>query len=179
MPAIVQSVAQRRTLPMRTPGTPQELQRQRERAIGIVFKQGLTQTAAARILGVHLRRVQEWVAQYRRHGMEGIKAKPVPGRPRKMKRKDLLKLEKLLLKGAICAGFETELWTCPRICSVIKKEFNVSYHPYHLCRILKELGWSAQRPARRASERNEEQIMIWQQQRWVRIKKKLSARGKL
>jgi transposase len=47
-----------------------------------------------------------------------------------------------------------------------------SYHPAHVSRILAELGWSYQKPERRAVERNEGAIAHWKRYRWVEIKKK-------
>ena len=76
------------------------------------------------------------------------------------------------MKGARAAGYESDLWTCPRIADVIAEEFGVSYHPNHIGRLLRSLGWSPQRPQRRALERNEERIQGWIREDWTRIKKK-------
>jgi transposase len=37
-------------------------------------------------------------------------------------------------------------------------------------RLLRRLGWSVQRPARRASERDDAEIARWRAQEWPRIK---------
>ena len=77
-----------------------------------------------------------------------------------------------LLKGPKANGFGTELWTLARVAEVIEAVTGVSYHPGHVWRILREqLGWSRQRPARRAVERDEEAIEVWVKQRWPKIKK--------
>jgi len=55
---------------------------------------------------------------------------------------------------------------------VIHREFGIDYHPAHVSRILGELGWSCQKPERRALQRNEAAIQHWKRQRWVAIKKK-------
>jgi transposase len=82
------------------------------------------------------------------------------------------RLERLLVRGPEACGFPTDLWTCPRIAQVIQREFNVDYHVDHVRRILRSLGWSPQKPERRARERDELAIRRWVKVEWPRIKKK-------
>jgi transposase len=124
------------------------------------------------MVGVDRRSVRRWKASYNRKGEEGIHAKPASGRPPKLGRRDLRKLEKTLLKGSKAAGFPTELWTCPRIAQVIHLLFGVRYHIDHVGRLLHALGWSPQKPERRAVERDEKGITHWVKVEWPRIKKK-------
>lgn len=77
----------------------------------------------------------------------------------------------LLLKGARAYGFPNELWTLKRIAAVIQVEFGVRYHPSHVWKILRHLGWSCQVPERRAIQRNEHAIAHWKRYRWPAIKK--------
>src|SRR5438876_472039 len=74
-------------------------------------------------------------------------------------------------------GYETELWTTVRVADLIEQECGVKYHPAHVWRILQELGWSCQRPTRRALERNEKKIEGWQKKRWPKLKKKPRGRS--
>ena len=156
---------------MRPSGTPAELQRRRERAMAL-FEQGFQPVDIAERVGADRRSVRRWKAAYGRLGPQGIEAKPAPGRPPKLGPKALKKLERLLLRGARDAGFSTDLWTCRRVGRLIEKQFNVRYHVDHVGRLLHRLGWSAQKPQRRAQERDEEQIQTWIKQQWPRIKKK-------
>jgi transposase len=78
------------------------------------------------------------------------------------------RLERLLLKGAKAAGYQSNLWTCPRIAEVIAEYFEVVYHPDPIGRLLRSLGWSPQRPQRRALERDEERIRGWIREGWPR-----------
>lgn len=87
-------------------------------------------------------------------------------------------LEALLLKGAQAAGFHTDLWTCPRVADVVERRFGVHYHVDHVGRLLHELGWSPQKPARRAVERDEAAIRRWVQEKWPRVKKTPLAKGR-
>jgi len=106
-----------------------------------------------------------------RDGPEALRAKPVPGRPSRLQPRDKKRLETILLRGARQAGFSTDLWTCPRLVQVIDRVFGVRYHADHLGRVLHALGWSPQKPQRRAVERDEEAIRSWIKTVWPKVKK--------
>ncbi len=74
----------------------------------------------------------------------------------------------------MAAGFATERWTLKRIAALIEREFGVSYHPRYLERPLKAHGFSVQRPATRAKERDELVIAVWPKRDWVALKKRRS-----
>jgi transposase len=80
----------------------------------------------------------------------------------------------LLAKGAESYGFRGDVWTASRVAKVIERTFGVSYHRDHVGRLLREAGWSRQQPIERASQRNEDAITQWSQQRWPASKKKPS-----
>jgi hypothetical protein len=84
---------------------------------------------------------------------------------------------KHLIAGPERLGYQTPLWTCPRVAHLIEQEFNVRYHEGHVWKILVALGWSPQRPEGRARERNEEQILNWKKNVWPALKKKRAAKG--
>lgn len=155
---------------MRPPGSPQELERRRQRAIELL-KQGHPPVEVARIVGCNRRSVRRWNATFRKRGDEGLRARPAPGRPLKLDKKTRGLLEKALLRGAKAAGFPTDLWTCPRVAKLIHNRFGIDYHVDHIGRLLHALGWSPQKPQRRAVERDEEEIRRWVKEEWPRIKK--------
>lgn len=70
------------------------------------------------------------------------------------------------------AGFPTEIWTDPRVAVLIERRFGVHYHVDHIGRLLHELGWSQQKPARRAVERDEGAIRRWMHKTWPRARKR-------
>jgi transposase len=74
---------------------------------------------------------------------------------------DLGRLEKLLLASTHTAGFASDLWTCACVAEVLQERFSVEYHPSHMWKILRKLGWSCQKPERRSRERDESQIEAW------------------
>jgi len=158
---------------MRPQGSPEQLEKRRKRAM-VMLEQGCQPVEIARKLGVDRRSVRRWKAAYLRDGMEGIQARLAPGRPPKLDNREKGQLEKVLLKGAQAAGFLTDLWTCPRVAALIEARFGVRYHVDHIGRLLRGLGWSPQKPARRAMERDERSIQQWLKHQWPRIKKKPS-----
>ncbi len=156
---------------MRPCGSPEELERRRARAIDLL-QQEYPPVEVAHMVGVDRRSVRRWNAAYRAQGLDGISRKPASGRPAKLDARARRKLDAILLKGARAAGFPTDLWTCPRVAEVIRSRFDVCYHVDHVCRLLHSFGWSPQKPARRAVERDEDFIQGWVKTEWPRIKKK-------
>lgn len=155
---------------MRPRGSPPELERRRERAIDLL-QQGHRPVDVSRMVGVDRRSVRRWKAAFQRQGVAGIRAKPAPGRPARLSAEAKEELVKILMEGPIARGFPTDLWTCPRVVQVIKEHFDVVYHPDHVCRLLHSLGWSPQKPQRRAHERDEAAIQRWVQKDWPKVKK--------
>lgn len=149
-----------------------ELEKRRQRAVDAVIKDEMTVASVARRFQVNIRTLYAWLAAYKKSGAKGIQAKPAPGAPRKLKKSDLKILEKKILKGAKAAGFPNDLWTCARIAELIKKEFGVEYHFNHVGKILAQMGWSPQRPEKRAIERDDRRIQDWVKKEFPRIKKK-------
>ncbi len=155
---------------MRPSGTPQELEQRRLRALRLLGE-GLSPVEVARQIGVDRRSVRRWKAAVRTGGRRALAAKPAAGRPRRLVARDLTRLRRMLLKGAQSAGLATDLWTCPRVGWLIQREFGVRYHPAHVSRVLHGLGFSPQKPTRRAVERDEQRIRAWIEQDWPRAKK--------
>jgi transposase len=81
------------------------------------------------------------------------------------------------MAGACAQGFDTDLWTCPRIVQLIRRLYRVRYHVDHIPRLMANLGFSVQRPERQARERNEQVIRAWINHDWLRLKKRLYVAG--
>jgi transposase len=86
----------------------------------------------------------------------------------------LVEVEQALRKGAVANGFVGELWILDRIALVIERLTEVRHHPAWVWAILRyRLGWTVQRPRRRAAERDQAAIDHWVKTDWPRIKKTL------
>jgi transposase len=86
------------------------------------------------------------------------------------------KLRSLLQRGPPASGYESELWTLRRVADLIESKFGVVYHPCHVWRLLEKMGWSCQKPERRARESDEAEIEHWRRRRWPHIKKRPTGR---
>lgn len=137
-----------------------------------LYERGETPSAIARRLKTVPQTVYRWIKDYRAGGKDGLKKAGRAGRKPRLNQQQLQRLEKLLRVGPERLGYETPLWTCPRVAHLIEQEFGVSYHGGHVWKILVQLGWSPQRPTGRARERNEKQVRHWKKKVWPRIKKK-------
>jgi len=126
---------------MRPSGSPEALERRRFKAMDLL-EDGLQPVEVANKLKVDRRSVRRWKAAFRSQGPKAIKAKPSSGRPPKLDKQAKKDLEKHLLQGAKAAGFQTDLWTCPRVAKLIQSHFGVRYHVDHIGRLLHSLGWS-------------------------------------
>lgn len=156
---------------MRPHGSPVQLEQRRRHAVTLL-DQGVPPVEIARTLGVDRRSVRRWHASVRSRGRDAIRAVPASGRPPKLNAQAKRRLERQLLRGAQAAGFATDLWTCPRVATLIRREFGVRYHVDHIGRVLRALGWTPQKPERHARERDEAAIRRWVRVDWPRIKKK-------
>jgi transposase len=156
---------------MRPNGSPDELQRRRFQALTLL-QQGKTPVQVARLVGVDRRSVRRWHATAKRHGEAALIARPAGGRPPRLRTGQKQVLRRALLRGAQAAGFENDLWTCRRVAQWIQQRFGIRYERTHVCRLLHGLGFTPQKPQRRAVERDEAAIRQWVQQVWPAIKKK-------
>lgn len=161
---------------MRPQGSAAELE-VRRRLAGRLLKAGKGIRQVARLVGAAPSSVKRWQEALQHDGMVGLKAKPHPGRRCRLSPRQKQRLESLLRRGPRAAGYATELWTCPRVAEVIRRTFDVAYHPDHVWRLLRSLGWSCQKPERRARERDERALQHWRQHQWPRIKKRPKARA--
>jgi transposase len=156
---------------MRPKGSAKELETRRLLA-GKLLQEGKGVREVGRLVGAAPSSVSRWKQELDEGGLEGLKAKPHPGRPARVSTEQKKQLEQVLLKGSLAAGFATDLWTLARVAKVIEREFGVRYHPGHVWYILRDMGWSCQKPERRARERNEAAIEQWRTEDWPEAKKR-------
>ena len=138
-----------------------------------LFAKGVSQADIGRQLEVSHQPVSDWHKLWRAGGKQALKRTGQPGRPRKVTDADLAKVERALQKGPKANGYPTDLWTLVRIAEVIEQTTGVKYHPGHVWKVLRRMGWSRQRPARRAMERDDEAIEQWVNDRWPKVKRTL------
>lgn len=157
--------------------TPAQLEARRLAAARLLKAGKLTPAAIARALGVSRQSVSRWQQTLERDGRAGLTRRPHTGRPPKLRPVQWQRLTRLLARGATAAGFDTERWTLRRIAAVAEQQLHVRYHFRSFSRVLRAHGWSPQRPATRALERNEALIDAWLKRDWPRIKRGLVEAG--
>jgi transposase len=136
-----------------------------------LLDEGRSLNEVARLIGCAPCSVMRWRDMRRRGGQQALRVRSSPGRPPKLSAANCRQLIKLLLRGAMTCGYPTQLWTTARIAEVIKKRFRVVYDRDHVGRLMHRLGWSHQKPQKRALERDEEKIRRFLREEWPRVKK--------
>lgn len=152
-----------------------EAERRRFRAAALL-DQGLSQSEVACQLGVTPAAVSQWAKARREGGDTALRARVHPGPTPKLTDQQTTQLEQLLLQGPVEQGWPSDLWTLPRVALLIQEQFAVTYDPSSVWHVLHRLGWSCQKPERRARERNEDAIAQWRKRDWPRIKKRATKR---
>jgi transposase len=155
----------------RPKGNAAALEDRRRRALALVDS-GCTLNEAARRIGCSSSSVVYWFHARRQGGEKALRVRFSSGRPRKLTPQQERRLIQLLVQGPLQRGYRTNVWTSKRIAQLIKEEFGISYHSNHIGRLMFRLGWSHQKPKKRAAERDPEEIEGWKRKQWPRIKKK-------
>jgi transposase len=133
---------------------------------------GWTGRKIAKALDVTAGAVSQWLKGAREQGPTALHHRMPPGPAPKLTAEQLAQLPVLLAHGAEAAGFLGDVWTTKRVATVIKREFGVTYHPAHVSRLLRQIGWSVQKPIKRATQRDEAAIEQWRTERWPALQAK-------
>jgi len=145
---------------------------QRRMRAGAMFERGVSQADVARELGVSRETASQWAAAFRNGGLDALAGAGRAGRLPRLSAQQLGAVEHALSNGPRANGFPTELWTLARVAVVIEAVSGVSYSTTQTWWILRErLGWSRQRPAKKALEGDDEAIAAWAADRWPVVKK--------
>ena len=159
------------TVPRR-PAAQQERERLQARRLRAaeLFTAGVRQAVVARQLDVSAQAVSVWHARFKAGGTDALRSKGPSGPAPRLSDAQLARIEQALLEGATANGFVGELWTLDRVAVVIQRLTGVQHHPAHVWALLRHrLGWSVQRPRRRAAERDQAAIDRWVKERWPQI----------
>jgi len=146
-----------------------EATRKRVRA-GRLMLTGKTPAQAAAAVGVARQTAYTWKARLDEGGIDALRAM-TPGRPAQLDAKHLQGLRTALLQGALSHGFGTELWTLKRVGVLIERRYGVRFSQAQVWRLLGAMGFSSQKPDRRAIERDEDAVKRWKRKTWPALKK--------
>jgi putative transposase len=136
----------------------------------------MSQAEIARHVGVSNVAVSKWNQQLAAHNgdLNVLRAKPAYRSAPRLTAKQWDQLKRVLLKGAIAAGFSSEHWTLPRIQQLVKQRWGVKYSCGWLSIRLRQLSLSVQRPTTVARAKEDALAEAWLRQDWPRIKKAFS-----
>lgn len=148
-----------------------EAAKRRVRAGRLLLK-GKAPAEVARIVGAPRQTVYRWLDVLREEGIDGLRVMSKGGRPSRMTPEQTGELHELLLAGPIANGYGTDLWTLKRVRLLIEKRFGIKYSDVNVWRILGAMGFSSQKPEKRAIERNEDAVAQWQRRTFPALKKK-------
>ena len=138
-----------------------------------LFGQGLCNAEIARQLGVARPTVSKWHTLWEKDGVAGLKIGTTGLGPR-LSDEQWQQVVDALLEGPEAHGYDTQLWTLARIADVIEKTTGVRYNTNYVWELMGKIGWSCQKPERRAKERDKEAIKHWKEHIWPQIKRGLS-----
>jgi transposase len=151
-----------------------EATRKRVRA-GRLMLAGKTPAEAAHAVGVARQTAYTWKARLDEGGIDALRAM-AKGRPAQLDGSQLDGLRVALLQSALAHGFGTELWTLKRVRMLIERLYGVTFSEVHVWRLLGAMGFSSQKPERRAIERNEAAVQTWKRKTWPALKKSVLPR---
>ena len=158
--------------PCSAPAPPADWQEGRRLRAWALHEQGWTGQKIADALGVTPGAVSQWLKRARLGGgAVALRRRPPPGPAPKLTAAQRARVPALLAKGAVAYGFTGNVWTTRRIAAVIAVHLGVRYHPAHVSRLARALGWTVQVPAAVATQRDEAAVAHWYAERWPALKR--------
>jgi transposase len=134
-----------------------------------LFEAGQRVYEVAAHLEVAYETAHRWKSRWQTGGAAALQSRGKPGPDKQLNPEQLAELQRLLLAGAQAAGYEHGLWTLGRMRALIAQRFGVRYSEVAVWKLLRELGWSPQKPERRAREADLPSIQEWKEQRWPEL----------
>ena len=142
-----------------------------------MLQAGKSCAEVALVVGVARQTVYAWKRLLDEGGIDALRAVPEPGRPAQLDAAQLAAVRAVVLQRPTEHGFGTELWTLKRVGAVIERMHGVRFGQTQIWRILGSLGFSPQKPEKRAIERNEDAVRHWKRRTWPGLKKKPSEKA--
>jgi transposase len=143
-----------------------------------MFDRGKRQVDVVVELGVSAQTASRWYRAWSAGGRQALVGTGRAGRLPKLTDEQVAEVGGALVEGPKANGFPTDMWTLARVAEVMERVTGVRYSHTQTWTILRErLGWTRQRPARRATERDQEAIEQWVTTEWPRIKKAPDVEG--
>ena len=121
--------------------------------------------------GLHRANIYKWLKRFARGGFAALHSSKAKGPAPQLKNWQKNKLAGYLLKNPTQLKFEYALWTVPMVVELIAMKFDVLYSSVQVGRILKEIGFSRQKPLERAYQQDPGKVTQWLNKSYPAIKK--------
>src|SRR3954453_19957352 len=129
-------------------------------------------------VGLHPKTIYAWLATARTEGRSALRARPVPGRPRRLTDAQLGELADLITDtDPRDHGCAVALWTREIVRQLIEARVGGALSVASVGRPLHDLGFSAQRPLYRAEQADPAAVAAWKQTEYPRIAAEAKAVG--
>ena len=153
------------------------LQVMRQQAIKAV-RSGQTVASVAAALGVNTRSVFRWLADFANGGQNALLAKPIPGRPSKVSAEEMRWIAQAVRDNTpMQFKFEFGLWTLSLIRSLIHTHLDKKLSIATVSRLMKTLGFSAQKPLYQAWQQDAVLVRQWESETYPAIRAEARAAG--
>jgi transposase len=149
----------------------------RKRAVGSVHD-GESPEIVARALSISRATMYGWLSRYRDGGWGGLDARKRGGRPPKLDGRTIRWVyQTVTLKNPLQLKFTFALWTAKMIGQAIFERFDVKLSKASVCRLLRQLGLTPQRPIWRAYQQRPEEVERWLKEEYPRIRRLARQKG--
>ena len=142
-----------------------------------LLQAGHKPSEVAKVVGAPRQTVYRWKDVLEAEGVDALRDMSQGGRPALLGAEELGRLQIALMEGPTAHGFGTALWTLKRVRVFIERQFGVKYSEVHVWRLLGQMGFSSQKPERRALERDEAATGDRKKRVWPGLKKKPAGRA--
>jgi len=116
--------------------------------------------------------VNGWIESYNRWGTSGLYINHGMGPEPRLNRQQLTELAQTVADGPQALGSTSGLITAKLVGEFIFEKYDVRYHEHYVPEILKQLGFSVQRPGKRLARADAEKQREWQEEKLPALKKK-------
>lgn len=157
---------------MRPTGSPSELEHRRKLIVHRIIDEGYDTREVGDLFGVDASSIRRWLRAYEKNGDAGLLSQDIGGRPPKLTIFQEKIIARWIGEKPTSFGFQTDLWTAPRLSQLIEQEFRIHFNPHYLVEWLRARHFSPQKPQKIPKERDPKAIAYWLKHDWPRIKQK-------
>lgn len=144
----------------------------RTRAVRRV-QEGESPETVIKALGFARTCIYNWLARYRAGGWHALRTRKQSGRPKKLDCNQIAWIYRTIRdKNPQQLKFPFALWTRRLVVRLIKKRFGVKLSESSVGRLLRQLGFTCQKPLYRAYQQNPDLINEWKAKVFPEIKKR-------